>query len=115
MKHLYITLALALIVSVSKAQSKLSDTKPTVQTIVPVKVPHTFTLSEATADSLMQAIQVSNPILFKKGSGITLEAAQFIGSINQSVLATFTAQYWTWYPEAKRKADSLNKSQIKKP
>lgn len=100
---LYITLALLL-----SSLGVFAQTKP-------VRAPHTFTLSEATADSLMQAIQASNPILFKKGSGITLEAAQFIGSINQSVLATFTAQYWTWYPEAKRKADSLSKSQIKKP
>lgn len=108
MKHLYITLALALIVSAGKAQSKLSDLSHAAPTMVPVK-PHTFTLSESQADSLMQAIQASNPILFKKGSGITLEAAQFIGSINQSVLATFTAQYYVWYPDLKRKADSLAK------
>lgn len=104
MKHTLtlLLIALALIVSVGKAQNK------------PVPATHTFTLSESHADSLMQAIQTSNAILFKKGSGISLEAAQFIGSINQSVLAAFTAQYYVWYPDLKRKADSLPKIKTQK-
>lgn len=69
-----------------------------------------YVLTQGQVDSLIFAIQQSKPILFKKGSGITLDEAQFIDATINSINNTLTKQYFTFYPQAKIQMDSLAKA-----